>query len=195
MRSSPRSPRRGGKAALEQLGRRRIEVGGRLVEHEEAGVGEQEPCGGDATALAAGQLGSVSSDHRVGARVKTVEPRAKPSGVERRPQLVRGGVWPRDPEIEVDRRREQVRVLAGQAHGAAQLCLAEAAEVHPAERQSVVRVAKRTSSRASVVLPAPLGPTSAIRRPGGKRSEMPLRIPRTLTSWISRSPLAGTGAG
>ena len=73
-----------------------------------------------------------------------------------------------------DRGREQVRVLPGHRNRGPDVLLAVAAEVAPA---SVTRPAsgsrKRSRRLATVVLPAPLGPSSATVRPGRSRRLKP----------------------
>ena len=73
------------------------------------------------------------------------------------------------------RRREEVRVLARDGDHAAHVLLAVAAQVLAGEGHApALRIEEAEEEvRTTVVLPAPLGPRSATRRPGSRRRLKP----------------------
>ena len=167
----------GGEDVLDQpLGGRRVEVRGRLVEHEHRRVREQGAREDDPLALAARELAALLADERV----EAVRERRAPS-----PQIARGServldlgvarAGTRQPDVLADRGREQVRVLAGDGDRAADVLLAvrRAGRAPPSVTRPRSGSRNRSSRLATVVLPAPLGPSSATAAPGSSRRLKP----------------------
>ena len=143
----------------ERAGGGRIEVGGRLVEHQHGRVGQQRAGEHDPLALAARELAALLADERVQPVRQRRDPRPR-SGrgaapARRRASLASG---PREADVLADARREQVRVLAGDRDRAADVRLAVLAQVAPRERHPPASGSRKRSSRlTTVVLPGAAG--------------------------------------
>ncbi len=152
----------------EGVGGRRVEVLGRLVQHQDAEVGQQGPGHGHPLALAARDAGTVPADLGGQPPREPVQPAGQPHPAEdvgacRR----RAGVASADPQVLGDGGVEEVGVLADQADDGAQSVAGQAVDgVPPRVSDPACHGRNRRSTAASVDLPAPLGPTTATRRPG-----------------------------
>ena len=126
-----------GEAALEVGGALGVEVRGRLVEDQEAGLGEEHAGGGDPLALAAGDVGAGLADLGVEALRQRVDPGAEADRLERGVDLGVGGAGAAEADVVAQRRREQVGVLGREADRVADRVAAHrggrpAADRHPA---------------------------------------------------------------
>ena len=172
-----RSPAAARTSPHELLGGLGVEVRGRLVEHEHRSVGRGAP----ARAVSRWRWPPESSrallaDERVQPVRERRDPVADACAAERVLELGVGRARAREAEVLADRRVEDVRLLAGERERPADVVLAVARARRG--RRSSTRPSsgsrKRSRRFVTVVLPAPLGPTSAIRRPGSSRRSKPL---------------------
>lgn len=105
-----------------------------------------------------------------------LDPVEEPGAAQDVADLVVGGGGTRQPDVLADRGVEQVGVLGAEADDPADVVAGEGAQVHTVEgRPPPAGSRKRSRTDVSVVLPDPLGPTIAQRRPGIRSREMPSR--------------------
>ena len=145
---------------LDQLARgRRIEVGGRLVEHEHRRAREQRPREDDPLPLPAGQLATCLADERVERRRGAADPVPDPRAAQRVLDLVIGRIAAGRGARCRGCRREQVRLLAGDRD--------RAPDVRPGgSRADRVRRASRARARDRGSAAAGWRPSSCRRRSG-----------------------------
>ena len=124
-----RPPAAANTSSDEGLRRLRIEVRGRLVEHEHRRLGEERAREHDPLALAARKLPSLLADERVEAVREALHPVEDARRAQGARQVVVARIGPGEPEVVADARREQVRVLARDGDQAAHVLLAVAAQV------------------------------------------------------------------
>ena len=124
-----RPPAEANTSCDEPLGGRRIEVRGRLVEHEHRRLGEQRAGEHDPLALATRELPALLADERVEAVREAQHPVQDACRAEGSRQVVVGCLRPREPEVVADARREEVRVLPRDGDHAAHVLLPVAAKV------------------------------------------------------------------
>ena len=93
--------------------RRGIEVGRRLVEHEDRGIADERTGDRQASALAAAQAYAVLADPRRVAVGQRVDERTQLRRLERRARPLVGQVGVGQREVVADRRVEQVHALRG----------------------------------------------------------------------------------
>ena len=150
-------------SAVEPLGARRVEAGERLVEQQQPRVLHERARDQHALALAAGQLAERSS-----ARGRAARPRSSASSARRRsarpgrPPPRQPGQRPHQRDVERGDRVVEARAL-GLRHGGRARPRLE----RPRERRS-----SPSSTRNSVVLPPPLGPSTRDALAGARRSNV-----------------------
>ena len=167
------------------LGRRRVEVRGRLVEHEHRRVREQRAGEDEALALAARELAALLADERVEPSGSAADPVEDPRPPECAARVsssrrlraseadVLADAWSRRGARPGRRRRSRgARPPGGSRAGRGR----RASRGPPPDRGSAGAGSRRSSCR------APLGPRSATRRPGSSRRLKP--------SSAGRSPAA-----
>ena len=140
------------------LGGRRVQVGGRLVEHEHRRVREQRAGDDQALALATGELAALLADEGVPAVGKAADPVEDPRPPECVLELLVGGLRASEADVLVDRRREEVRVLPRDGDPAADVLQPVLAQVAPGERDT-----------------ARLGVDKALEQVGDRRLAAPAR--------------------
>ena len=153
--------------AHQQLRGLRIEMGSRLVEDEHGGVGEQRPR--EHEAAGAGRPRAARPPRRRACRARrgARRPTRRAGRGERDRELVVGAVRPREQQVRADRRVEEVRLLAGERERAADVFLAQLAEVAAGERDAAaLRVEEAQQQVRDGRLAGAARPTSATRRPG-----------------------------
>ena len=179
----------------------RVDRAGRLVEHQQVGVGDVGPDQRDQLPLAHAERLAALADRRVAGPCGSPSTQsARPSSVKASVQLVVGQVGPGEADVLGDRGVEQEPVLRHHHHPAAQRGephRRSAARRTAAPRPSVGSIS-RVSSLANVVLPLPVSPTTATRvcagdRPGRRRCSTigPPGIARSDTS--SKRTRSGPG--
>ncbi len=150
-----------------------VEVLGRLVEDEDREVGQQRPGQREPAALAAGQRPAVLADRRLQPGRQGVDPVGQPGRRQGLAQFVVGRARagrcagsPRSWCRTGTRRRRSSRPPAARRRRASRRRSTPLSVTRPAAGSS-----QRTSRAATVLLPAPLGPTSATRWPGVRVSD------------------------
>ena len=163
----------------EGVGRGRVEVFGRLVEDEDGEIGQESPGHRDPLALTAREPGSALAHPGGQAAGETVQPGLQPNGASA--SCSSTSEASRRPMRKFSARRgaEDVGALLHQPDHPAHLI---GRDVHrdTIDVASPRRGRKRTNTSATVDLPAPLGPTSATRRPGLRSRSMPRRTDRSV---------------
>jgi hypothetical protein len=106
-----------------------VQGAGRLVEDEDARVGEQHPRDSEPLLLPAGQAVAALADGGVPAGVQPADALADVRGLGRRGQLVVGGVGPAVAQVVPDGRVEQVGLLRHDADRAAERGQRQVADV------------------------------------------------------------------
>ena len=127
---------RGQDVPHEHLGGLRVEVRGRLVQHEHRSIGQESPCDRQALALAPGELRALLADQRLEPVRERGDPVADAGAVEGVLELRVGRARAGEAEVRPDRRVEHVRVLAGEGEGSPQVVLTELAHVATRERHT-----------------------------------------------------------
>ena len=145
-----------------------VHARGGVVEDQDARLGEQRPRDRHPLALAAAEREPALADQRVEPLGQLVEQLAEPGAHGGLPHLVLGRVRPRVGDVLAERRREQERVVRHHRHLAAQRRRARASRTStPSTSTEPCSTSySRGISITSVVLPEPVGPTSATVRPG-----------------------------
>ena len=150
---------------------RRVEVRGRLVEDHERGVAEERAGERDAPALAgrdaAARRRRRASRSRRGSAGDEARRRPRERAAARTRSSLGAGIA--EADVVGDRSAEQRRALRHPGDAArARRRDRTSARSHPADDDPATRSAraKRSRSDAIVLLPAPLGPTSATVSPG-----------------------------
>ncbi len=153
------------------LGGLGVEVGGRLVEQQDGGGGEQRPGDDQALPLPAGEFLALLADERAQAGRQRADPVAEPGGVERRPQCRPRRRRASDPQVGLDRGAEQVSVLAGEREAGPQVVLAQRPGVGAPDLDRCRRPDRGSGAagRRSCSCRSRSGPSRATRSPGADR--------------------------
>ena len=116
----------------------RIEVRGRLVEHDDRRVREERSRERDPASLAAGDGGAVLPHERVPALGEALDPLPDPRAPQGGLDGLVVGARPRQPHVLEDRRGEQVGVLAIERHPRSDVLMTQGQVVLAAERHAAV---------------------------------------------------------
>ena len=170
------SASRRGQVRHERPGGGLVEVLGRLVEDQQADVGQERAGKGQALALAAGQARPVLPDRGLEAGRERAHPVEEAGRREGRLERRGAGAGPGEPEVVGERAVEDVGVLLAQADGPPDVVTVEGPDVggtrssRPAPGCRPPGPGTGGSAAASVLLPAPLGPVTTTRAPAGTSS-------------------------
>src|SRR5690606_1872115 len=110
-----------------------VEVGGGLVQDDDALAGEEEARDGEALALPAGQAIAALADDGVEPVREAPDEGVEAGAAQDVPQLLLGGLGPGEQEVLADRLVEQVAVLRDHAEGLADALEGQVAHVDAAE--------------------------------------------------------------
>ena len=122
----------------------RIEMGRRLIEDEHRRVREQRTRDDDPLPLSPGQLATALADPRVDAVGEPLDPVPDPRAAQRLRELMWSSAGTPQQHVVADRRREQVRLLAGDGDRPPDVLERVVAEIASGEQHSSFRRIKET---------------------------------------------------
>ena len=159
-----------------------VEQRGGLVEDERVGIGEHQPRERELLGLARGERLASGADHRLEPFRQRLGPFEGVDGGERALELGRARLRAREAEVVRERPDEDVLLLRDESDLPAQRLERQVDQADTADLTFPVRGGwMPESSRPSVDLPAPDGPTTATRSPGSSSRSIPCSTSRPST--------------